>query len=98
VVKTDRQMNHTLQEQPAHASLRPPQVLEHFMTLEKLAPIEQLDTAMKTAGHLSGCARNHSSVKRKPSSNVKLGTYPSSVLAAVVSAWESRTSPERGGP
>jgi hypothetical protein len=43
-------------------------------------------------------ARYQSRVRRRPSSKVKRGACPSSFTAAVVSAWESRTSPALGGP
>src|ERR1019366_9487273 len=42
--------------------------------------------------------RYHSSVIRIPSSNEYRGAWPRSRTASVVSAWESRTSPARGGP
>ncbi len=45
VVHSDREMDQRLQEQPGRPSLRRPEFLEHFMTLEEMARIEQLDAA-----------------------------------------------------
>lgn len=42
--------------------------------------------------------RYQARVERRPSSNVNRGAWPSSLTAAVVSACECFTSPERGGP
>src|SRR5262249_31947646 len=41
--------------------------------------------------------RYHASVRRRPSANETRGSYPRSRRARLISAWEKRTSPARGG-
>ena len=58
VMKSDRQLNHTL-EMPAHrpvAGQRAPNVLENFMSVEKAATVEEVETCvevpvMRRQGH-----------------------------------------------
>jgi hypothetical protein len=70
MIEPHGQMDYRLKKQPRLAPRRPPHVFEHFVTLEVLPRVEQLEAAPDLALYCGPCFfRYHSSVSRSPSSN-----------------------------
>src|SRR5215469_2868011 len=68
VVETDSDVDEALQKETQRTALAHPDFFPRLMTLKERAPIEEFHTMVQWTLHLSGCARNHSSVRRRPSS------------------------------